>query len=110
MQIDDLTLSELKTLRNKIEALIQKRLKQNIKIARMEAEKAAKKYGLTLKEIVNDSKSSSSRPKKAKRVVEPKYRNPENSAETWTGRGKKPKWVEGVMERGLSLQDIKIKD
>ncbi len=26
----------------------------------------------------------------------PKYRNPENPKQTWTGRGKKPAWIVGV--------------
>src|SRR4051812_16548556 len=29
-----------------------------------------------------------------RRGVRPKYRNPDNPAETWAGRGRKPKWVQ----------------
>lgn len=46
--------------------------------------------------------------KKTGRKVPPKYRNPDNASETWTGRGRKPKWVEAALASGKSLDDIKI--
>ncbi len=38
----------------------------------------------------------------------PAYRNPCNSAETWTGRGRKPKWVRETLARGVHLEDLAI--
>jgi len=38
----------------------------------------------------------------------PAYRNPRNSAETWTGRGRKPKWVREALANGLHLEDLAI--
>jgi DNA-binding protein H-NS len=32
--------------------------------------------------------------------VSPKYRNPDNASEMWTGRGRAPLWAEGYKERG----------
>lgn len=32
--------------------------------------------------------------------VAPKYRNPDNPAETWSGRGKHPKWMTQAMAQG----------
>src|SRR5690349_737834 len=29
-----------------------------------------------------------------RKKVQPKYRNPENPEEVWSGRGRKPRWVE----------------
>jgi DNA-binding protein H-NS len=40
----------------------------------------------------------------------PKYRNPNNSAETWSGRGKRPQWVEIALETGASLESLEIDD
>ena len=40
----------------------------------------------------------------------PKYRNPQNSAETWSGRGKRPRWVEVALARGASLESLVIDD
>ncbi|HEX9814462.1 MAG TPA: H-NS histone family protein [Myxococcota bacterium] len=38
----------------------------------------------------------------------PVYRNPCNSAETWTGRGRQPKWVREALARGKRLEDLAI--
>jgi DNA-binding protein H-NS len=38
----------------------------------------------------------------------PKYRNPENSAETWAGRGLKPRWLTAAMKGGKKLEDFAI--
>ncbi len=40
--------------------------------------------------------------------VLPKYRNPEQPAETWSGRGKKPAWVVGQLSSGKKLDDLAI--
>jgi DNA-binding protein H-NS len=40
--------------------------------------------------------------------VAPKYRNPENPAETWTGRGLRPRWLAAAMKSGKKLTDFQI--
>jgi DNA-binding protein H-NS len=40
--------------------------------------------------------------------VEPKYRNPGNPAETWAGRGLKPRWLTAAMKGGKKLEDFSI--
>jgi DNA-binding protein H-NS len=40
----------------------------------------------------------------------PRYRNPQNSAETWTGRGGMPGWVRAALDRGISLEELDIAD
>ena len=41
--------------------------------------------------------------------VPAKYRNPANSAETWTGRGKQPRWLASLTTAGRSLDEFLIK-
>ena len=40
--------------------------------------------------------------------VKPKYRNPANRNETWTGRGLKPRWMVAAMKGGKKLEDFAI--
>jgi DNA-binding protein H-NS len=40
--------------------------------------------------------------------VAPKYRNPENSAETWAGRGLRPRWLVAAIKGGKTLEDFAI--
>ena len=40
--------------------------------------------------------------------VLPKYRNPSNPAETWSGRGRRPAWVVAELNSGKKLDDLAI--
>src|SRR5271165_3288331 len=40
--------------------------------------------------------------------VAAKYRNPENPAETWAGRGLKPRWLAAALKSGKKLEDFAI--
>ena len=46
---------------------------------------------------------------KAGSKVAPKYRNPSNSAETWSGRGKQPRWLAAYVAQGRQASDYLIK-
>jgi len=40
--------------------------------------------------------------------LKPKYRNPANRTETWSGRGLKPKWLVPLLKHGKKLEDFAI--
>ena len=44
----------------------------------------------------------------ARGPVAPKYRNPANPAETWAGRGLKPRWLAAALKSGKKLEDFSI--
>src|SRR5579871_3465043 len=41
--------------------------------------------------------------------VQPKYRNPMRPSETWSGRGKKPRWVSDQLQKGKRLENFRIR-
>jgi|SRR5689334_4375503 len=41
--------------------------------------------------------------------VSPKFVNPKNPAETWAGRGKRPRWLSAQLRSGKKLDDFRIK-
>jgi len=41
-------------------------------------------------------------------TVKPKYRNPEDRKQTWTGRGLRPRWLVAAMKGGKKLEDFAI--
>ena len=43
-----------------------------------------------------------------RKPVEIRYRNPANAAETWTGRGKQPRWLVAALATGKVLEDFSI--
>jgi DNA-binding protein H-NS len=40
--------------------------------------------------------------------VLPKYRNPLTPSETWSGRGKRPRWLVAALETGRRLDEFRI--
>jgi DNA-binding protein H-NS len=40
--------------------------------------------------------------------VHPKYRNPDSPSETWSGRGKQPRWVGVQLKSGKKVDDLLI--
>src|SRR3954452_6010508 len=44
----------------------------------------------------------------ARATLAPKYRNPDTPAETWTGRGRQPRWVQAALAEGRTLSDLSI--
>jgi DNA-binding protein H-NS len=40
--------------------------------------------------------------------VFPKYRNPVAPSETWSGRGKQPRWLVSALKSGRNLEDFEI--
>jgi DNA-binding protein H-NS len=43
-------------------------------------------------------------------VEAPKYQNPENAAQTWSGKGKQPSWVSEALARGRTLESLRTDD
>ena len=39
---------------------------------------------------------------------EPRYRDPANPFNTWSGRGKRPDWLRTYLEQGAQLSDFEI--
>ena len=42
--------------------------------------------------------------------VLPKYRNPVAPEETWSGRGKQPRWLVAALQSGRRLEEFRISD
>ena len=45
----------------------------------------------------------------SKGKVAPKYRNPQNPSETWTGRGRMPLWIKTLTDKGAKREKFLIK-
>src|SRR3569623_810953 len=77
--------------------------------ARAKLANLAKAEGYTIEELFGGAKKGRGKAKvKAKRVVKPKYSNPANADETWSGRGKRPRWVAAALAAGKKEKDLLI--
>jgi len=46
--------------------------------------------------------------KPVSRKLSPTHRNPNNPAETWTGRGRKPRWLVAALDAGNTVEQCRI--
>ncbi|HLT05258.1 MAG TPA: H-NS histone family protein [Pseudomonas sp.] len=122
MSIDLNTLSprELNSLiatAKKRQALLSKRAP--IAKVRSRLVKLAKAEGYTIEELFGAEGASpaaarsggtAAAPARARKLgkVAPKYRNPENPKETWTGRGKQPRWLAAYTAQGRDAAEFLI--
>ena len=81
---------------------------------RAQLTKLAKAEGYTIEEIFGTTTVaktvSKPGPKPGRKLgkVAPKYRNPANTKETWTGRGKQPRWMAELVAKGKKVEDFLI--
>lgn len=101
LDISTLSVAELEALKGSIDSVIGNRRQSELENLYATFEEMAENAGFTLEEVMQARTTK-------KRVVQPKYRNPTNTAQTWSGRGRKPTWVEEYTSTGGSLADCLI--
>ena len=112
MKLSDLSLNELEGIQKKVTQEIEKRRSKAQEEGIKKIKLIAAEYGLSPKELktITSVKRSARKGKfAAKRgPVAPKYRDPNDAENIWTGRGRKPKWVEAFLNSGGQLEQIAI--
>jgi DNA-binding protein H-NS len=101
--INAMNLDQLKQLKKDIEKAINSFEARRLADARKSLEAKAAELGVSLAEIMGGKPA-----KRAKAAVAAKYAHPENAAITWSGRGRKPKWVEAALAAGKTMADLEI--
>lgn len=96
---------DLLQLQDEVAVALKEAEQRELTEALKAAEKAAAEFGYSLDEVIGTSQKTAGA-KKSKAA--PKYRNPENHAETWTGRGRKPHWVHKALTDGLDISALEI--
>lgn len=105
VDLSDYNLSELKGLQGEIEKEIKARQQQEVTKAREQILSIAQGLGVSVEELLANGGAKS---KGSGKKVQAQYRNPADNAQTWTGRGRKPKWIAEGLAGGKSLEDFRI--
>ena len=103
---DGMSVDELWQLHEELSQVLSVRLtseKRELekRLARLRREKESRQS-----EIV-DARNPPRERRKYPRVF-PKYRNPEQPSETWSGRGKQPRWLTAALKTGHKIEDFVI--
>ena len=100
--LETLSLAELRKLDKNVARTISTFEDRQKADARAKVETFCKEMGYSLAELVGHD----AKPKRIPAV--PKYQHPENTALTWSGRGRRPLWFIEALEAGKSAEDLAI--
>ena len=104
IDLSKLSIEELENLAKDVQTELSSRKEAERERVLAQMRELAGSLGLTLEDVVRMERGGKGAPSS----VKPKYRNPENSEQTWTGRGKRPAWVNEALEKGKQLEDLAI--
>lgn len=104
IDFDALSIDQMNELEANLKKFRESRKRQHLIDAKKEFQTIANSYGFTIEEIVAQKIGKVA----AAKTVEAKYRDPEVGSRTWTGRGKKPLWVQAAQDSGISLDEMRI--
>ena len=97
-KIENLSYKELLDLQKRVQAAIAERRETEQEQVRRKILELARQSGLDVSELLGGKA-----PRKTKKAAV-KYRNPADPSQTWTGRGRKPKWLVEALEKGNKLE------
>lgn len=101
--LDDLSLKELKDLQAQVAKAISSYEERRKRQALAELDEKAREMGFSLVELLGMT------PKPRKRApAKARYANPANPADTWSGRGRKPRWFTQALASGKQPDDLAI--
>lgn len=106
--LERMNLGELKELRKKLDRAISNYETRQRQKALSALEQAARDHGFKLSELISDRQPGKSKTKggEAESAVPPAYVNPDNPEQTWSGRGRRPRWVHDALEAGRTLEEM----
>ena len=105
MDLSQYSTAELRDLQNAIPRELARRAKTEKAAALAAIKQLAAEKGFDLDDLLGGADAPVAE-KKIRAAVAPKYRNA--NGETWTGRGKQPRWVAAHLASGGSLEQLVI--
>ncbi len=102
INLDKMALSDMQDLQEKLaKAIIVARDRERIEV-KQKIEALVQDAGFSLSDLGYGGRGGRTR------AAVPKYVNPDNRSETWTGRGRKPNWLISKISKGSKMEDFSI--
>ena len=102
INLNTLTLKDLKDLQSQVAKAVSSFEDRKRKVALAELEEVARAKGFTLAEFTGISIVRKRAPATAK------YAKPANKTDTWSGRGRKPRWFAEALAKGKRPEDLSV--
>ncbi len=96
--LEKMSYAELTEMEARIERLKLDKQNSERAMVRKQLMDMAKEHGFDIRELIDGRK-------KGKGSVAAKYRDPKNPQNTWTGRGRMPRWMAAATKGGKASKD-----
>jgi DNA-binding protein H-NS len=109
LNLDAMTVDEMWRLHERIVEVLSERLTSEKR--ELETRLAKLRRDQKLPRLESEGGPAEPRPERRKfPAVSPKYRNPDQPTETWSGRGKRPRWLTAALTAGRTIEEFIISD
>lgn len=102
INLNDISLKELKDLQAQVGKAVSSYEDRKKKAVIAEMEELARSKGFSFAELTGTAVVRKRAP------ATPKYANPADKSDTWSGRGRKPRWYEAALRDGMTQADLSI--
>jgi DNA-binding protein H-NS len=101
VNVDKMSLKELVDLETRVRRAIANAKERERSDLKNKIASLAENAGFTVTELFGGGRGKGGK-------VAVKYRNKDNVSETWTGRGRQPKWLAAKLSKGAKLSDFAL--
>jgi DNA-binding protein H-NS len=98
-KLNEMSLDDLWNLHERVSAILSDRIEDEKKKLEQQLNQLARR----VTELSPPNPERRPYPK-----VEAKFRNPDNPSETWSGRGKTPRWLARLIAAGRKIDEFRI--
>lgn len=106
--LDGLSVEELEALRDEAAKRIKDVRAKKLEEAFARVDELAKSLGLSRDQLADHYGYGTPTTSGRRRAAVQKYSNPADSNQTWSGRGRKPSWVQAHLDGGGTLAELGI--
>jgi DNA-binding protein H-NS len=97
-ELEKMSHAELAALEARIARLKAEKRESERATVRAKVTELAREHGFDIKELIGGGRGR-------RGSVAAKYRDPQNPANTWTGRGRMPRWMVAAMKGGKTKKE-----
>lgn len=105
LDLEKYSLEDLRALRTKVDRAIASFETRKRREALAAAEDVARQHGFNLNDLTGKPGRA---PRRTSAPGEAKYAHPDDASLTWSGRGRRPRWVTEMLDAGRSLEDMLV--
>jgi DNA-binding protein H-NS len=108
LDLETMSREELVSLRANLDKAISTAAERDRRKALRAAEEAVRAHGFTLADVAHLAGAGARGARRTKTERAPAYRNPDNPEQTWSGRGRRPRWIHEAEAAGRSLEEMRV--